>query len=67
MSTGSALLDMYVADKGAANAAPVQKTASMQKTAEEICLEKFGSESRRVFDRALDQYLLDFAVNDLSR
>jgi hypothetical protein len=50
-----------------ANFEPGQpKHADMQKTAEEICLEKLGSASRVVFDRALDNYLLKFAAEDIA-
>lgn len=61
MSTGSALLDMYLQQKGAV------KTAAAEKTAEEIHQEKIAAAAHSVFERELDQYLFDFAANDLSR
>lgn len=60
MSTGSALLDMYLQRS-------VAKTASSEKTAEEVRLEKLSSVADNVFDVALNNYLCDFAANDLSR
>lgn len=43
-----------------------QKQASMQKTAEEIKLEKLGSAARSVFDAQLEDYLFKFAAEDIA-
>jgi hypothetical protein len=66
------LLELYNSQYGTAEsvktAAPAyqQKHASMQKTAEEIRLEKLGSAARQVFDAQLNDFLFKFAAEDIA-
>jgi hypothetical protein len=55
---------MYLTERQGTEAV---KTASMQKTAEEIRMEKLGSAARAEFNAQLDSYLTQFAFEDLSR
>lgn len=58
--------DASVKTASAEQAHTQQKHAEMQKTAEEIRLEKLGSAARRVFDNALNDYLFKFAAEDIA-
>ncbi len=67
------LLELYNNQYGSAEsvktAAPAfeqQPEQLMQKTAEEVRLEKLGSAARAAFDVALDEYLFKFAAEDIA-
>jgi hypothetical protein len=65
------LLELYNGQYGTAAsvktaASAFQQEQYMQKTAEEVRLEKLGSAARQVFDAQLNDYLFKFAAEDIA-